>query len=242
MTEKGKNKGGKNKDSRAPYFDGTCSYCRKRGHKESDCWLKASGGKRVHALESHSEPVAPGTAAPVLETTLKEVYAMQRDEWLDEDAGSPKSEDRWVLAFAQDLEEKEEKEKKNDEYGGVGLEWLMLDSGAAEHACPSWWHDTGLVRPVNHGGSLRDVQGNAIPQLGLRTVKCDVVGKEEKPTKIAIHFTVTEVREPIVSMVKLSDAGAKVHVERENSWVQFGESFYPFAASSWSCLYECCGW
>jgi len=181
------------------------------------CWAKARGDKKVQAIEGVQPP---GDAAPKVETVLKEVYAFERQSWEND---SPKSEDRWILAFG-DGDAPVEYETVDKE---VSKEWLMLDSGAAEHVCPRWWHDDGAIRPVIDSSALRDVQGQAIEQHGLRTVKCDVLDDtEEEPTKVAINFTVTDVKEPIVSMVKLCEAGARVILQRDASWVEFDKKYY----------------
>ena len=221
-------KGGKNDKNRAPYFDGKCSFCQKHGRKEVDCWGKQRGDKRVQAIEGVA---APGEAAPVVETVLKEVWAFDKQSW---EQDSPRSEDRWILGFTRSGkgvadEMPEEQLVVYDEAArAVDTEWLLLDSGAAEHVCPRWWHDDAALRPVVDQSTLRDVQGQEIEQLGERTVKCDVVGEgtSEYPTKVAINFTVTDVKEPIVSMVKLCQAGAQVNLQRDESWVEFCDRYY----------------
>ena len=58
-------------------------------------------------------------------------------------------------------------------------------------------------------------------------MKCDVVDEQgSKATKVAINFTVTDVKEPIVSMVKLCDAGARVTMQKDAAWIEFGDRAY----------------
>ena len=87
--------------------------------------------------------------------------------------------------------------------------WILLDSGSDEHLCPESWVPCAKAWRLGRGPVLRDVQGNEIPNLGVRAVAFDVAGQPAKA-----DFTVAKVNGPLLSAGRLARRGFKIQMAR----------------------------
>ena len=117
-----------------------------------------------------------------------------------------------------------------DENIDDGQEFILLDSGSAEHVCPQAWHsESGSVVAKTEAGALRDVQGNILEDTGARGVKIDFRDEAgERWKKTVITFTVaTQVHEPILSWGKLLASGAEMQTDGSDKCMWLGDVKVP---------------
>ena len=95
---------------------------------------------------------------------------------------------------------------------------LLLDSGAAVHACGPEY-----AKHLKVGGSqvtsLTDVQGKKIVHFGTRHVPVRL-GDPDDAVEALVPFEVSSVRRNVLSVGRLVKAGVTVHLSPEGCWMQ----------------------
>ena len=86
---------------------------------------------------------------------------------------------------------------------------ILVDRGADEHVCPTDFASATPLGPTK-GSMLYDAQGDVIGDHGTRTV-CMRLGPEGQ--SVGAGFSVTNVKSPILSMVKLVNQGYKFETD-----------------------------
>ena len=105
-------------------------------------------------------------------------------------------------------------------------DYVVVDSGSDEHMCPSDWHPEAVLLPASGENPLMDVQGGLIPEDGTKEVEVAVTdGTTGEWITAKSQFVVSaSVREPLWSAGKIVQNSGIVHLEKGNSYMQFGNS------------------
>ena len=90
---------------------------------------------------------------------------------------------------------------------------IMIDSGAATHACPLWFADNYPIHPLEpgQGPQLRTATNEPIYIHGVRCVYM----KSQQP--IVIPFYACDVHDPILSMTRLAEQGFDIRFNDANN-------------------------
>ncbi len=97
-----------------------------------------------------------------------------------------------------------------------GCDYLLADSGAHVHVCPKdYATDYDLVENVNDL-NLATATGEPIKTYGRRSVEHM---KDDRVT-VEIPFIVADVTKPIISIMRLGEAGFTTHFEKNTSYLE----------------------
>ena len=103
-------------------------------------------------------------------------------------------------------------------------DYVVVDSGSDEHMCPTDWHPEAELLPSSGENPLMDVQGGLIPEDGTKEVEVMMTdGTTGEWITAKSQFVVSaSVREPLWSAGKIVQNSGIVHLEKGNSYMQFG--------------------
>ena len=100
---------------------------------------------------------------------------------------------------------------------------VMIDSGAATHVCPPWFGNEFPLNTLaeNEKPNLISVTNNEIPVYGYRWIHFN----NENGQSVVIPFYVCQVKQPILSVSRLTHQGFEVNFNSDAPEVKHKESF-----------------
>ena len=212
---KGKGKGdGGGGERTSEYFAGECGFCKKWGHKRRDCRLRLSARD-----ESRSGVSMVKAASEAGSQRQVGMVRYSSGDGLDTDSGSEdipeEQEPRWVFGVRSCCAVERHRE-----------DYVVVDSGSDEHMCPTDWHPEAILLPASGANPLMDVQGGLIPEDGQKEVEVIMTdGTTGEQITAKSQFVVSaSVREPLWSAGKIVQNNGIVHLEKGNSYMQFGNN------------------
>lgn len=182
-----------------------CFRCGRRGHRARDCQhARHADGRNLIAQVGDVEEK---------KVDINSVVEKQSDA----------SEKGWVFNFADGDALREQSR----------VEYLLVDSGASVHCCPSTFASSyPLSRATSEGAKLRTASGQVLRKVGTRHVNFELFNGERGHVDFV---AVKGLERPLLSTQLLAEKGWSTVISREGAFLQRGDDRVQL--SFWKGLY-----